>query len=339
MSTPESSTILQSGSGPSWSGSGPLPSGPATDAATFGRFQVLGEAGSGAMGVVYAAYDPKLDRRVALKVLRGEANRGEARERTRREAVALAQVNHPNVVHVYEVGEAAKRLFIAMEYVDGPTLKVWQAGDHDQRRRLEVLQAIAAGLDAAHARGLVHRDVKPSNVLIGPSGRPRLIDFGLARAGAGGELDDGSVLGSDLTRTGRLLGTPAYMAPELMDGAAPSALSDQFSFCVTAYEVLFGVRPFPTDSLPVLRHAIERGLMAAPTSSAAGHEALLAILRRGMAADPAARWPSLGALADALGAQRSVQPEGLAPPLYVAVMALVGFLWVSVIYALLPRRA
>lgn len=172
------------------------------------------------MGVVYAAYDPQLDRRVALKVLRGEANRGEARERTRREAVALAQVSHPNVVHVYEVGEAKRRLFIAMEYVDGPPLKAWLRQEHATPERVQVLLAIARGLGAAHTQGLVHRDLKPSNVLIGPGGRPRIIDFGLARAGRSAVSDSLSgALSSDLTRTGRLLGTPAYMAPELTGAA------------------------------------------------------------------------------------------------------------------------
>jgi len=146
----------------------------------FGRFVLLDEAGAGAMGVVYAAYDRELDRRVALKVLHGR--RVTDPDRIRREAVAMAQVSHPNVVQIYEVGEHEGQLFIAMEFVDGQTLTGWQAGVDDWAEIVRVYVDVGRGLAAAHAAGLVHRDFKPDIVLVGVDGRPRVIDFGLARA-------------------------------------------------------------------------------------------------------------------------------------------------------------
>jgi hypothetical protein len=276
----------------------------------FGRFRVLGKAGSGAMGVVYAAYDPTLDRRVALKVLRGAANRGRERDRIRREALALARVSHPNVVSVYEVGEADGRLFVAMEYVDGPDLEAWLASrPSDWRATVAMFAQVGRGLAAAHAQGLVHRDFKPGNVLVGSEARPRIIDFGLARVAEGADDEapddppagDAALLSSPLTRTGHLLGTPAYMAPELLAGGHPTPASDQFAFCVALFEGLYGMPPFPRDSLPMLRAAMARGELTVPEATAAPAE-VLAILRRGLAATPDARWPSLTALLASLDA-------------------------------------
>lgn len=286
-------------------------------AAQIGRYAIMDRAGAGAMGVVYAAYDPSLDRRVALKVLRSAANRGRARDRVRREAIAMARLNHPNVASIYEVGEADGRLFIAMEYVDGPTLKAWLADTHDWRAILDTFIAVGRGLAAAHAQGLAHRDFKPANVLVGDDGRPRVIDFGLARAvdaeapeAAPSPLTSGELqrLSSDLTRTGRVGGTPAYMAPELMAGDEPTAASDQFAFCVALFEALYGHPPYPRDSLPMLRLAMQRGEIQEPDGERAPPEVLVA-LRRGLDADPAARWPTLAALVDALNRIEAFRPD------------------------------
>ena len=284
--------------------------GPA-NARYLGRFAVLELAGRGAMGTVYVAYDHTLDRRVALKVLRGSANQGRLRERARREALAMARVNHPNVAAIYEVGEADGRLFFAMEYVPGPTLSRWLAeAAPTWGQRLSLICAAGRGLAAAHASGLVHRDFKPANVLVGEDGRPRVIDFGLAREPhllvespvstppPNAAADD---LNTTLTQTGVLMGTPAYMAPEVARGQAPTALSDQFAFCVTAYEALVGCPPFPRDSLPLLRDAIERGALEVPPGSPLP-PAVLAALRRGLSAAPGDRWPSMDALLTVLEA-------------------------------------
>ena len=196
--------------------------------ATYGRFVVIGVLGSGGMGVVLSAYDPKLDRNVALKLLRPEvwsAASGGARERLQREAQAMARLSHPNVVTVYEAGQVGDREFLAMELVDGETLRAWQRAEpRAWRDALAIYIAAGRGLAAAHAAGLVHRDFKPDNVLIGRDGRPRVGDFGLVSVGAE-------------PRTVR--GTPAYMAPEQWSAAEDiDARADQFSFCVALWEAI-----------------------------------------------------------------------------------------------------
>ncbi len=271
----------------------------------FGRFVLLDEAGAGAMGTVYAAYDPELDRRVALKVLHDHHAAHQAR--IRREAVAMARVSHPNVVQVYEVGAHDGQLFIAMEFVDGPLLTTWQSEVDDWAEIVRVYVAVGRGLAAAHRAGLVHRDFKPDNVLVGADGRPRVIDFGLARApiGEGVEALDlaqgegAELLASPLTRTGHLLGTPAYMAPEQFAGRVPTAASDQFAFAVALYEALYDQPPFPRDSLRALRRAVDAGLVEPPPrgrSVPALHSALV----RALSPDPSRRWPGMDPLLDAL---------------------------------------
>ena len=274
---------------------------PPTD--RFGRFVLLDEAGAGAMGTVYAAYDPQLDRRVALKVL--HSRHATHQERIRREAVAMARVSHPNVAQIYEVGEHEGQLFIAMEFVDGQTLTDWQRGIDDWGALVRLYIAVGRGLAAAHEAGLVHRDFKPDNVLVGADGRPRVIDFGLARAPneaveVSGEpiddtLDGGALLASPLTRTGHLLGTPAYMAPEQLAGQPPTAACDQFAFAVTLYEALYDQAPFPRDSMRSLRRAASKGLVEPPPADRVVkpvHNALI----RALAPDPEARWPDMQAL-------------------------------------------
>jgi tetratricopeptide (TPR) repeat protein len=212
---------------------------------TVGRYVILDPLGKGGMGVVYRAFDPELDRRVAIKLLHA----GSASDAWLvREAHALARLSHPNVVAVYDVGTAGNRVFIAMELVDGDTLRQWLRERPTWRDAVPVMIAAGHGLAAAHASGLVHRDFKPENVIVGRDGRVRVMDFGLARLeGEPATADDGAPssphLADHLTMPGTVIGTPAYMAPELEPGAAADARSDQFSYGVTLYEALHGARP------------------------------------------------------------------------------------------------
>ncbi len=284
---------------------------PLAKGSVVGRFVILDQVGSGGMGVVFAAYDPDLDRKVALKLLHPQRLGGEqARARLLREAQALARLSHPNVITVYEVGSVDDEVFIAMEFVEGANLKEWL--DQELRPRSRVLETFAAagrGLAAAHAAGLVHRDFKPGNVLVGGDGRVVVLDFGLARAvGAeaeGGEIDavgpageeSGiTALDSPLTVTGALMGTPAYMAPEQVGGEAVGAPADQFTFCVALYEALYGERPFDRGSSMALSSEVRE--LPAGTRVPLW---LRRVLLRGLRRDPAARYPSMDALLQELG--------------------------------------
>jgi tetratricopeptide (TPR) repeat protein len=300
-----------------------------THGSVFGRYLIIDVVGAGGMGVVYSAYDPELDRRVALKLVRAAdgADAGSHRARLVREARAIARVAHPNVVGVHDVGTIDDQVFIAMEFVDGVTLSGWLgAGARTWREKLDVLAQAGRGLAAAHHVGLVHRDFKPDNVLVGRDGRVRVTDFGLARPSgldAPGAAPSTEPAGDvTLTRTGAFAGTPAYMAPEQMHGHPVDARADVFSFCVAAYEVLFGVRPFaepssghPRPSVQALERAIQSGALAEPKSAAPVR--LRAVLARGLAASPSERWPSMDAVLAAL--LRSQRPR-----LWVAAIALVA---------------
>ncbi|MEK7315198.1 MAG: serine/threonine-protein kinase, partial [Candidatus Eisenbacteria bacterium] len=246
----------------------PAGSGLLSRGALLGRYVILRHIGSGGMGVVYQAYDPKLDRQIVVKLLRpggGAASTSEAaRVRLAREAQALAKLAHPNVVTVYDVGAVDDEVYIAMEFVDGVTLHDWLKAQ--RRSRSEIVQAFLAagrGLAAAHRAGLVHRDFKPDNVLVSEDGRIRVLDFGLAMlekhephtpsvAGQAGDalgttaIDDGrGALRTPVTQVGARLGTPRYMAPEQHMGQEDvDARADQFGFCVALHHALYGVYPF-----------------------------------------------------------------------------------------------
>lgn len=291
------------------------PARPLTRGDLVGRYVLIDQVGAGAMGAVYAAYDPELDRRVAVKVLRADrAPTAEARGRLLREAQAIAKLSHASVITVHDVGEIGDQLFIAMEFVDGGTLTDWlRARDHGWEEILPRLRAAGEGLVAAHAAGIVHRDFKPENVLISSDGRVKVADFGIARWADPGvgrasvevSRDEQKIessldrLGGDsLTRTGALLGTPAYMAPEQHGVGAGNEASDQFAFCVTAFEALCGERPFRGSTVAALVTAKLDGEIASPSAAVPGW--LMRVVRRGLAADPAARWPSMRALLEAL---------------------------------------
>jgi len=281
---------------------------------SIGRYIVIERLGAGGMGVVFAAYDPELSRRVAIKVLHGHQRSSTAQARLLREAQALARVAHPRVVAVHDVGLHEGRVFLAMEHVEGQTLRGFMADPaHGLADRLAVLIAAGEGLAAAHRAGLVHRDFKPDNVMIGAAGEVKVMDFGLARAPGGDSLaSDEFVDGAEpsgpvaqlgntneLTVAGAVMGTPAFMAPELLAGEAADARSDQFAFAVTAYEALFGVRPFVGTNLSALAFAIAEGRIVEP----AKHRVppwLRRVVRRGLAEDPDARWPDIDSMLDAL---------------------------------------
>jgi tetratricopeptide (TPR) repeat protein len=292
--------------------------------ARYGRFVVDRPLGAGGMGVVLLARDPELDRNVALKLLHPELAAGDGGERLLREAQAMARLSHPNVVTVYEVGRSGDQLFVAMELVEGETLRAWMRGPaRSWRDRVAMFVAAGRGLAAAHAAGLVHRDVKPENVLVGADGRARITDFGLVVAGVAPEtaaIADDAIL-HGLTIGGAAVGTPGYMSPEQWTGGAVDARSDQFSFCVALWEALYGGRPFAGSSAAAIRRNV---LTGAIREAPAGHGVparIEPLIRRGLAVDPAARWPSLTALLDALAARAAREGRTIAVGAAAVVVA------------------
>lgn len=264
--------------------------------AKIGRFTLIERIGEGGAGMVWAAYDPRLDRKVALKLLRARGGLAtSATERLVREAQVAGRLSHPNIVSVFEVGEYESSAYLAMEYIDGPNLAGWlEDVEASEQGVIDVFTQAGRGLAEAHRNGVIHRDFKPANVMVqgtatGP--RARVVDFGLAGWVDAMESEPGSVpsgpqSGGTLTRTGARLGTPAYMAPEQAAGEKADARSDQFSFCLSLVEGLIGRRPFETFgdyTLPV------EALAKVPSWTRAA-------LTRGLAIDPDARWPSMDAL-------------------------------------------
>jgi predicted Ser/Thr protein kinase len=284
----------------------------------IGRFVVRKVLGVGGMGVVYAAEDPELKREVALKLLRDAmaSNAGVAARRIFREARLAARVSHPNVVSIYEVGQYEDRVFIAMELVKGHSLTSWLAArPRSLREILEVFVAAGRGLAAAHAAGVVHRDFKPDNVLVGEDGRARVGDFGLARrgdddgAGTPAEKEDDRERRkraslSDLSRASAILGTPAYMAPEQHDGAHTDSRTDQFSFCVALYEAVHRQRPFEGKTWEELAEAVKAGHVRPPPATSRVPASLHRIILRGLSVVPGDRFASMEELLAALGRDR-----------------------------------
>jgi serine/threonine protein kinase/tetratricopeptide (TPR) repeat protein len=301
----------------------------------LGRYLIVDVLGEGGMGVVYRAYDPELDRKVAIKLLRGRTSEL-ARSRLLREAQAMAKLSHPNVVQVFDVGTWEGQVFVAMDYVPGKTLRAWL----DQQARspkeiVEVFVAAGRGLAAAHAQGIVHRDFKPDNVLVaepsspGEQRRVQVLDFGLAKGILGEEpapneaaieLEssvDGSTavgdssskvrtrggssrLSEQLTHAGTVLGTPAYMSPEQHRGRPTDARTDQFSFCVALFEALWGRRPFAGTTHKSLALNVVGGNVVPPPPDSKIPARLWPPIARGLAQDPNDRWPDLASLLTAL---------------------------------------
>ena len=284
----------------------------------IGHFLVIEKIGSGGMGVVYAAYDPQLDRRVALKLVRSTSNEEAAKVRLLREAQGMARIAHPNVVSVFEAGTHDDAVWLAMELVEGGTLGDWLAATkRDWRDILACFIAAGRGLAAAHAAGLIHRDFKPENVLIGEDGRPQVADFGLVRATespdeqtfaevapAHSELEPGrSTAGSlseSVTRVGALVGTPRYMAPEQLAGEGIGPHTDQFSFCVALYEALFDQKPFAGHSVMELVANVLAAKLQSPPRDTDIPGPIIDAVVRGLAYEPGDRFASMDELLVAL---------------------------------------
>jgi tetratricopeptide (TPR) repeat protein len=278
----------------------------------LGRYVVIDTIGRGAMGVVVSAYDPELDRKVAIKVLRGAADdtasatRGSAR--LLREAQSLAKLAHANVVAVYDVGtltnpRGAPSVFVAMELLVGRTVAKWlEAEQPGWREVLDVFIAAGRGLEAAHQAGVIHRDFKPDNVLLTAAGRVVVLDFGLALAGRDAEPEPPSapeISDHRLTMAGTVMGTPMFMSPEQAQGRELDPASDQFSFCVSLHIGLFGELPYPADG-PWAR-ATWDGTLRTPSAIQRAPTWVRSIVVRGLQRDPAKRFASMGELLDALG--------------------------------------
>ncbi len=273
----------------------------------LGRFAVLRELGAGGMGVVYAGYDERLDRKVAIKLLHASAT-GDSLGRARlvREAQAMAKVAHPNVAHVYEVAQQEERVYVVMQFIDGVDLRAWRERDAPSwHAAAQAYLQAGRGLAAAHAAGLVHRDFKPSNVMIDKTGHVRVLDFGIARA-----VDDvaSSVREEDLsaadmdalrTQTGALVGTPAYLPPEVLRGSRADERSDQFSFCVSMFETIYGRRPFGNGKTADLIVALLDGQPPRkPEGNVPGW--VFRVLSRGLRSQPSERYDSMTSLLAAI---------------------------------------
>lgn len=294
----------------------------------IGRYRIDRRIGSGSMGEVYLAYDAELDRKVAIKRVLTSDGREPRQIRLRREARALARLSHPNVVQVYEVGEHEQRTFLAMEYVDGETLTTWLSEPRPWRAVLERFLAAGRGLAAAHEAGVIHRDFKPDNVLLGHDGGVRVADFGLALADApehAGQLDreedDTQRSTPRMSVTGSIAGTVRYMALEQLLGRTVDARSDQFSFCLALYEALWGRSPFTLTSLTARRLELEAGEPRQPARSRVPH-GLWPVIRRGLARAPDQRWPDMATLLAALERQPRRRRWTIASLLVVPTLAL-----------------
>ncbi len=276
------------------------------------RYIVVEAVGRGGMGHVLRAYDPTLQREVALKLVNAEAVTINTRERVIREARAMARLSHPNVVVVHDVCETSSGITLVMEYIRGPTLRTWLGAR--PRNALDVIQHFVAagrGLEAAHGAALLHRDFKPANVLVGPAGVIKVSDFGLATRRADDdratEQDDAVArldiaVGGVLTQARTVLGTPRYMAPEQMRGAPLTAAADQYAFCVAVWEALCGDAPFVHSRFASLARLKERGAPHWPANAPSLPRSATEALRRGLSPLPTDRWPNMGALLAVLDA-------------------------------------
>ncbi len=279
---------------------------------TLGRYQLDRRIAAGGMGEVWAAWDPQLRRELAIKFVRPDrADDGRERERLLREARALARLTHPNVLAVHDVGEIDGEVFLVTELVAGDTLATRGGPSSDWRALVRLYAQAARGLAAAHAAGLVHRDVKPANLLLGADGRVRVADFGLAvRSNTPSPVAPTEMpsLGasSNITAAGHIAGTPAYMAPEQRAGLATEAPADQFALCVALGEGIAGRRPPTAPEREALR-----AFIAERRTIDTSLDELCGVLARGLSLDPDDRFPSMAALADALDVIAGPAPEAI----------------------------
>ena len=299
------------------------------------RYEIREVLGSGGMGVVYRAHDPDLDRDVAIKLLRTPASGSSdskdtaSEQRLLREARAMARLVHPNLVTVFDVGTSEGRVFVAMEYIAGQTLKQWiQSEDLPWRVRLEAVLAAGRGVAKAHSVDVVHRDLKPDNIMVSNEGVAMVADFGLARSAG----DEDPIVDRDrprdpllvqLTSTGALLGTPAYMSPEQFLGQPADSRSDQFSFAVVAYWALWGQRPFAGEEVDDLAAAVMLGRVDEPPATSDVPAAILPVLRRAMRTRAEDRYPSMSDLLAALE-RAAASPRRRTWPVAAALVAAVA---------------
>jgi len=317
--------------------------GAAVTPSMLGRYRVERELGGGGMGLVYAAHDPELGRKVAVKLVRleesGKTDPSQGRARLLREAQAMAQLTHPNVIAIHDVGTFGDQVFIAMEYVDGSTLTDWLAAD--PRTWPEIVSMFVQagrGLAAAHSKGILHRDFKADNVWVGDDDRARVLDFGLARAtrtGNGEELRSPAAQPGDeekprppigmveapVTEPGRFLGTPPYMAPEQLMGERGDARSDQFSFCVALYQALYAELPFTGDTVAALLQEMKERKIKEPPKSSRVPSWLRRVLLRGLSPDRGDRYESMERLLDELAPRAPVARRRILVATAMAVLA------------------
>ncbi len=303
-----------------------------------GRYRLLRRIGAGGMGIVYAARDPDLDRDVAIKLIATHRDPTAPMERERlvREAQAIARVSHPNVVEVYDVGTVDAGVYVAMELVEGGTLESWL---REQSRTIaEIVAAflqVAAGLAAAHDQGMLHRDLKPDNVLAGVDGRFRVADFGLVRLLQDSDVPDVARCSDEpadlsLTRTGTMLGTPAYMAPEQHRGESLDARADQYAYCASLWRALQDAPPFRPTSFMEILHDKEEMNFAEPRGARVVPRWLDAIVRRGLQPDPSKRFADMHELARELErgsgrARRTRAALGIAAAATLATLAALSW--------------
>jgi tetratricopeptide (TPR) repeat protein len=314
--------------------------------ANVGRYLLLGKTGNGGMGVVHSAYDPELHRKVALKILHPRGPHERARERLIAEARALAKLDHPNVVKVHDVLDYSDHVVLVMEWVEGDTLAAWQdAAPRSWQAVLPVYAQAAQGLAAAHGVGVIHRDFKPANAILGVDGRVRVLDFGLARPvndadsaavhaaePAGVAARSGNPTGAvhetwpSLTATGALVGTLAYASPEQLEGRAVTAASDQFSFAVSLHRAIEGVAPYAGEAVASRLEAIRTSALVLASDGRTVPTWLRRIVARSLAADPRERFPSMQAMIAALtrprGWRRLRVPVAIATLVAVSVVAV-----------------
>jgi eukaryotic-like serine/threonine-protein kinase len=333
----------RSGEAEDESGPAPLVSG-----TSVGRYVIERKLGSGGMGVVYVADDPELGRKVAIKLVRPLPPRrmdpGGGRARLLREAQAMAQLTHPNVVAIHDVGTLGEQVFIAMEYVEGSTLTDWlRARRRTWREIVTLFTECGRGLVAAHAKGIIHRDFKPDNVWVGEDGRARVLDFGLARAarnpagkqrspdaaaaGEGRWSPRHPMLDTTVTQPGVFLGTPPYMAPEQLRGESGDARSDQFSFCVALYSALYGELPFKGETIASLLQQMQEARIPQPLKSSRVPSWLRRVLLRGLSPEPAARYESMDRLLEELAPRARISRRFLLPGAALAIAAAAAVLF------------
>jgi len=301
----------------------------------FGRYVVLETAGVGGMSRVLRAYDPMLQREVALKIVRTDRSGPDTKARMLREARAMARLSHPNVVPLHDAEATAEGIVLVMEYVGGQTLRQWIKADAPSWGKIvDQFAKAGRGLAAAHAQGLLHRDFKPGNVLVAESGEVKVTDFGLAKQAGSADLQSASIpndsfpddsLDATLTLAGRIVGTPRYMAPEQHVAGQLTEAVDQYSFCVALWSALVGRPPFqPRDSRDLLAAKL-RGPPEWPANAPAVPKRIVEAIRRGLSVDPAERWPTMAKL----NAELSPEPawrgrRGLAIVGGVAVLGVGG---------------